>query len=64
MSKGYTVSQCPQSKLWYAHMVGYSYIPVMGSFSDSKREAQKHAKLRNDPTAIIKFKEKEAFNYE
>lgn len=34
---GYTVSQ--KDGLWYAHMTGYSYIPVLGSFSESKREA-------------------------
>ena len=34
---GYTVSQ--KDGIWYAHMCGYSYIPVSGSFSESKRQA-------------------------
>lgn len=34
---GYTVSE--KDGMWYAHMTGYSYIPVLGSFSESKREA-------------------------
>ena len=34
---GYTVSQ--KDGMWYAHMCGYSYIPVFGSFSESRREA-------------------------
>lgn len=35
----YVVSQDKKSGLWYAHMEGYSYIPVFGSFSESKSEA-------------------------
>lgn len=38
---GYTVSQ--KDGMWYAHMCGYSYIPVFGSFSESKREAMEWA---------------------
>jgi hypothetical protein len=38
---GYTVSE--KDGFWYAHMCGYSYIPVMGSFSESKAEAMKWA---------------------
>lgn len=34
---GYTVTQ--KDGLWYAHMCGYSYIPVLGSFSESKKTA-------------------------
>ena len=38
----YTVSQDKDSGLWYAHMVGYPYIPVMserGTFHKTKRGA-------------------------
>ena len=38
---GYTVSQ--KDGMWYAHMCVYSYIPVFGSFSESKREAMEWA---------------------
>ncbi len=38
---GYTVSQ--KDGMWYAHMCGYSYIPVFGSFSESKRQAMEWA---------------------
>lgn len=38
---GYTVSQ--KDGVWYAHMTGYPYIPVFGSFSESKQEALKWA---------------------
>lgn len=38
---GYTVSQ--KDGVWYAHMCGYSYIPVTGSFSENKTEAMKWA---------------------
>ena len=38
--RAYTVSQ--KDGIWYAHMVGYSYIPVFGSFG-SRKEALKWA---------------------
>ena len=37
--RGYTVSKDSKSGLWYAHMKGYTYIPVSGSFSEKKSEA-------------------------
>ena len=37
----YTVSQ--KDGIWYAHMVGYSYIPVFGSFSEKRTDALKWA---------------------
>ena len=43
MKRTYTVSRDNKSGLWYAHKVGFSYIPVLGSFSRSKRTAQKYA---------------------
>lgn len=43
MRRTYIVSKDEKSGMWYAHMVGFSYIPVWGSFSKSKRKAQKHA---------------------
>jgi len=43
MKRIYTVSKDEKSGLWYAHKAGFSWIPVFGSFSKSKRAAQKHA---------------------
>ena len=43
MKLRYTVSQDRYSRLWYAHMVGFPYIPVMesgrGCMFATKREA-------------------------
>lgn len=43
MKRTYTVSKDEKSGLWYAHMVGYPWIPLLGSFSKNKRTAQKYA---------------------
>jgi len=43
MKRTYVVSKDKKSGLWYAHMVGFPWIPVWGSFSKSKRAAQKVA---------------------
>ena len=43
MKKTYTVSKDEKLGLWYAHKVGFSWIPVFGSFSKSKRAAQRVA---------------------
>ena len=45
--KNYIVSKDNKSGLWYAHMRGYSYIPVSGSFSEKKSEAMEYAKMYN-----------------
>jgi len=45
MNKRYTISKDTKSGLWYAHMKGYSYIPVSGSFSKRKSEAMEYAKM-------------------
>lgn len=37
MERHYTVSKDSKSGLWYAHMKGFPYIPVMGSFSKKNR---------------------------
>lgn len=42
---GYTVSKDSKSGLWYAHIKGFSYIPVSGSFSEKKSEAMEYAKM-------------------
>lgn len=39
MKLSYTVSKLKGQNKWYAHMIGYSYIPVMserGTFVDKK----------------------------
>lgn len=43
MKRAYTVSKDEKSGLWYAHKVGSPWIPVGGSFSKSKRAAQRVA---------------------
>lgn len=43
----YTVSKDAKSGMWYAHMEGFAYIPVCGSFSAKKSEAMEYAKMYN-----------------
>lgn len=43
----YTVSKDAKSGLWYAHMKGFPYIPVSGSFSERKSDAMEYAKMYN-----------------
>lgn len=42
-TRRYTVSQDKETGLWYAHRTGFDWIPVFGSFSNTRRQAQKHA---------------------
>lgn len=44
MTRNYTVSKYKDSGLWYAHMKGYAYVPVFGSFG-SKKKATEYAKM-------------------
>ena len=42
MKKAYTVSKDKKTGLWYAHKIGFSYIPVMserGTFHKTKKGA-------------------------
>ena len=43
----YTVSKDQKSGLWYAHMKGFGYIPIAGSFSRNKGEAMEYEKMYN-----------------
>ena len=43
--RGYTVSKDTKTGLGYAHMKGYAYIHVNGSFSEKKSEAIEYAKM-------------------
>ena len=43
MKRHYTVSKDEKSGLWYVHKTGFPWIPVLGTFSKTKRAAQKHA---------------------
>lgn len=47
MEKGYTVSKDIKSGLWYAHMKGFLYIPISGSFCEKKSDAMEYAKMYN-----------------
>ena len=48
MGKNYTISN-DHGDVWYAHMIGYDYIPVLGSFG-TKWEAQQYARMYNNLT--------------
>ena len=43
----YTVSKDTSSGMWYAYHRNYSYIPVVGSFSERKSDAMEYAKMMN-----------------
>lgn len=43
----YTVSKDKKSGQWYAHMEGFAYVPVFGSFG-TKAHALKVARLYNE----------------
>lgn len=43
LGRTYTVSQHKESGLWYAHKAGFDWIPLFGSFCETRRKAQKHA---------------------
>lgn len=45
MKKTYVVSKDKDSGLYYAHMKGYSYIPVFGSFG-TKKHAEEFAAMK------------------
>ena len=38
MKRHYTVSKDEKSGLWYAHKAGFPWIPVLGTFSKTKRD--------------------------
>ena len=63
----YTVSKDSKSGLWYAHMKGYAYVPICGSFSEKKSEAMEYAKMYSGlPHKVeeIEQKRKEKFQNE
>jgi hypothetical protein len=43
----YVVSKDEKSGLWYVHLDGFPYVPVFGSFRETKRAAQRIASERN-----------------
>lgn len=45
MERRYIVSRDVKSGLWYAHKRGFTYIPVSGSLSERKLEAEEYAKM-------------------
>lgn len=65
--RGYTVSKDDKTGLYYAHMKGYTYIPVCGSFSEKKSEAKEYAKMYSGLThkvEEIEQRRKEKFQKE
>ena len=65
--KKYVVSYDQNSKQYYAHMEGYNYIPVSGSFCEKRRDALEYAKMMmclHNRVQQIEDKKREAFyNY-
>ena len=39
----YTVSKEPETGKWCAHKAGFDWIPILESFSDTRKQAQRHA---------------------
>ena len=67
-TKNYDVYENDQdSKQYYAHMEGYNYIPVSGSFCEKRRDALEYAKMMmclSNRVQQIEDKKQEAFyNY-
>ena len=65
--KKYVVSYDQNSKQYYAHMEGYNYIPVSGSFCENRRDALEYAKMMmclSNRVQQIEDKKREGFyNY-
>lgn len=65
MGRGYTVSKDTKSGLWYAHMKGYSYIPISGSFCEKKSDAMEYAKMYDGlPHNVNKIEERKKRKFE
>lgn len=43
----YTVSKDSKTGMWYAHLDGFAYVPVAGSFCEKKADAREYAKMMN-----------------
>lgn len=41
----YVISYDKESQKYYAHMEGYVYIPVSGSFCEKRSDAREYAKM-------------------
>lgn len=62
---GYVVSKDSKSGLWYAHMKGFAYIPVFGSFSEKRSEAMEYAKMYNGmPHRVSEIEKRRKKKYE
>ena len=53
----YVVSQDKKSGLYYVHTKGYAYIPVFGSFTENKHEANMMAANYSGFTTISEWRE-------
>ena len=61
----YTVSKDQKSGLWYAHEKGYPYIPVSGSFSSNRNEANEYAKMYNNlPNKVDQIERRRRYEFE
>ena len=52
MDKPYSVSQ-DKNGMWYVHKTGFAYIPVLGSFCASKRQADNICKQHNNEEKLV-----------
>lgn len=65
MERCYTVSKDVRSGLWYAHMKGFPYIPVSGSFSAKKSEAMEYARMYDNlPHKVEKIEARRRAEFE
>ena len=61
---GYTVSKDSKTGLWYAHMKGFAYAPITGSFCEKKSEAMEYAKMYNGlPHKVEQIEERRRENF-
>lgn len=65
--KKYIVSKDKKTGLYYAHLTGFDYAPICGSFSEKRSEAMEYAKMYNNlPNKVeqIEQSRKEQFEKE
>lgn len=63
MERHYTVSKDKKTGVWYAHMKGYAYIPIFGSFSEKRSEAMEYAKMYDNlPHKVNQIEERRKKN--
>lgn len=63
--KKYVVSQDKKTGLYYAHQKDFDYIPVSGSFSKKRSEANEYAKMYNYlPNKVEEIEQRRKIQFE